>query len=197
MDPRSWPRQIQVSRQNPPVAPRGGGGKSGGALQKLRILCPKTAFLGPRLPQDPFKTAKRREAVRTLHVRLDLLVTKSPLLPSDSTICPRNGPKGAKNGPHWTQHLLASPKTKNGPYLGLRGSKPNSEGTLSTRTPPLFVVPKPHNPPTRRLDSHARHWSFGGTRGQLEPRTGRANGGSTRDPGAKEMIFSKVVWRPL
>ena len=29
----------------------------------------------------------------TLHVRLDFTVSKSPLVPFNSTICPRNGPK--------------------------------------------------------------------------------------------------------
>ena len=44
------------------------------------------------------------------------------------------------------------PKTKSGPHLGLCGSNPNSEGTYSTCNPPLFVVSKPRNRPTRRLD---------------------------------------------
>ena len=73
---------------------------------------------------------KRRETVRTLHVRLEVLVTKSPLLPSKSTICLRNSPKMAKNGPERTQTFVSNnPKTKNGPYLGLRGSNPKCKGT--------------------------------------------------------------------
>ena len=40
-------------------------------------------------------------------------------------------------------------------------------------------------------------WSLGGARGQPGPRTAGANGGSTRVPGAKKIIFSKVVPRPL
>ena len=79
------------------MAPRGGGAKSGGALPKLRILCPKTAFFGPKRPRNPVKTAKRRQTVRAFHVRHDCPVTKSPFLPSSSTICPRNGPEMAKN----------------------------------------------------------------------------------------------------
>ena len=39
--------------------------------------------------------------------------------------------------------------------------------------------------------------SLGGAGGQPGPRTVGANGGSTRVPGAKKMIFSKVVHRPL
>ena len=40
-------------------------------------------------------------------------------------------------------------------------------------------------------------WSLGGAGGQPGPRTVGANGGSTRVPGAKKIIFSKVVPRPL
>ena len=65
----------------------------------------------------------------TLHARLDFLVTKSFLLPSDSRTCPRNGQKLAQNGPECAQFVSTSPKTKNGPYFGLRGSNQKSEGT--------------------------------------------------------------------
>ena len=98
------------------MVPRGGGAQSRGALPKLRILCPKTAFLGPKRPRNPVKTDQRRETAITPHVRLDVLLTKSLFLPSDSTICPRNGPKMAKNGLKCA--LVAnSPKTKNGPWF--------------------------------------------------------------------------------
>ena len=72
---------------------------SGGALPKLRILCPKTAFFGPKRPPNLVKTAKRSETVATLHVRLDFTVSKSPLVPFNSTICPRNGSKRRQKAP--------------------------------------------------------------------------------------------------
>ena len=56
-------------------------GPQGGALPTLRISCPKTAFFGPKRPRNPVKTAKPRPTVRTIHLRLDCPVTKSPLLP--------------------------------------------------------------------------------------------------------------------
>ena len=122
----------------------------GGALPKQRTLCPQSSlFFGPKRPQNPLQSAKRREMVATLHVRRDLPVTNNPLLPSNSTICPRNGPIMADNGPDCGQFVSNSPRTKNGPYLGLRSSNPNSHGTYSTRNPPLFVVSKPQNHPTR------------------------------------------------
>ena len=64
----------------------------------------------------------------TLHVRLNFTVSKSSLVPFNSTICPRNAQKGAKKSQK-LRNVHQHPETKNGPYLGLRGSKPNSEGT--------------------------------------------------------------------
>ena len=56
-------------------------------------LGPKTAIFGPKKPWNTFKTAKRRETVGTLHVRLDFPVSTSSLRPSNSVICPGKGPK--------------------------------------------------------------------------------------------------------
>ena len=54
----------------------------------------------------------------TLHVCLDCPVTKNPFLPSNSTICPRNSPKMAKNGPECAKFVSTSPKTEKGRILG-------------------------------------------------------------------------------
>ena len=89
----------------------------------------------------------------TLYMRHEYPVTISPFLPSNSTICPRNGPKMATNGPDCALFVSNNPKTNNGPYLGLRGSKPDFRGHLVQPRPPVFVVSKPQNHPTRRLDS--------------------------------------------
>ena len=40
----------------------------------------------------------------TFHVRLDFLVSKSPLRPSNSTICPGNGPKKPAEAPNADSH---------------------------------------------------------------------------------------------
>ena len=156
--------------------PRGGGSKFGGALPKLRILCPKTAFFGPKRPQNSVKTGKRRETVCTLHVRLDCPVTKSPFLPSRSTICPRNGPK----------MLLVSkrPKTTNGPYLGLRGH-------LVHPQPPRFCGFQASESPNE-TPRPPYQWSLGAARGQPSRRIVGANGASTGVPGAKKRFFSKL-----
>ena len=92
-----WPCPIQVLSQNP-AGGATGRGKSGGAFPKLRNLCPKTAFFWPKTAPKPTQNRQRSESVCRLQVLLNFLVNKSPLLPSNSTTCPRNGPKIAKNG---------------------------------------------------------------------------------------------------
>ena len=126
------------------MAPLGGGAKSGGALPKLCILCPKTAFFGPKRPQNPVITAKRRETVATLHVRLDCPLTKNYLPPSSSTICPRNGPKMAKNGLNVRYLCPTRPKPRTGRILGY---------VAQIRIPRAPSPPAtPQNRPTSHLD---------------------------------------------
>ena len=115
-------------------------------------LGPKTAIFGPKQSWNPFKTAKERESVGTLHVRLDFPMSTSPLRPSNSTICPGNGPKRPPKAPNFVQIGWRQPQTKNRPYLWLHGSKCDSEGTYSTQKPPRFVVSTPHNCPNGHLD---------------------------------------------
>ena len=121
------------------MAPRGGGAKSGGALPKLRILWSKTAFFGPKRPPNPLKTGKRRQTVPTLHVRLDCPVTKSPFLPSNSTICPRNGPKMAKNG--LNVRYLCPTRPKTGRILGYVAQKQVPRAPSPPATPHFLWFP--------------------------------------------------------
>ena len=98
-EPRWCPCQIQVLSQKRTGGAPGQGRQVGRCPPKTAHFVPQNSlfFFGPKRPQSPFKSTKRRETVATLHVRLDLPVTRSPLLPSNSTICPRNGPQ--KKGP--------------------------------------------------------------------------------------------------
>ena len=67
-------------------------------------LGPKTAIFGPKKPWNTFKTAKRRETVATLHVRLDCPVSTRSLRPPNSMICPGNGPKRPPEAPNADSH---------------------------------------------------------------------------------------------
>ena len=103
--------------------------------------------------------------------------------------------KGAKK-PQNLRNVHQHPETKHRRYLGLRGSKSDSEGTQSTRNPPLFVVSNPRNRPNGRLDTRTSgHLVVAG--GQPGARTGGANSGSMWVPRATKNIFSEVVPRPL
>ena len=164
------------------MAPRGGGARSGGALPKLRTLCPKTIFFGPKRHRNPLKTAKRREKVATLHMRLDCPMTKSPLLPSNTTISQETAQKMLK----MAAMCAVSVKQAQNQERAISWAtwlQPNSEGTWPTRNSALFLVFNPRNRPTRRLESC--------TSGHFVQPEGRPA------PGAKRIIFSKVVPRPL
>ena len=82
-----------------------------------------------------------------LHVRLDFPVSTGALRPSNSMICPGNGPKRPPEAPNADSH-----KPRIGHIFGYMAQKCDSEGTYSTRNPPLFVVSTPQNCPNGRLD---------------------------------------------
>ena len=176
------------------MAARGGGAKLGGALPNLRSFGPKTAIFCPKQPQNPGKTPKRRETVTTLHVRLDFTVSKSSLVPFNSTICPRNGPKRRQKAPKSAQCAPAPAPARAVSWA--TWLKSEFRGHLVHPQPPNFcgfqASELPNEPPRPPYQ-----WSLGGAGGQPGPRTVGATGGSTRVPGAKSIIFSKVVPRPL
>ena len=127
LKPRWCPCQIQVlSQKLTGGAPGQGRHPNCAFCAPKQLLNSSLAFFGPKQSRNPLKTDKRRA---TLHVRLDCPMTKSPLVPSNSTICTRIGPKRRQKWPECALFVLNRPKTKNGLYLGLRGAKPNSEGT--------------------------------------------------------------------
>ena len=127
LEPRWWPCQIQVLSQE----------LTGGGPERWRQVgrCPpktaqfwaKSSHFSPKIAPRP-RPPKRRETVATSHVRLDFAVSKSPLVPFNSKIWPRNGPKKREKTPKSAQ-CAPTPRNQAGPYLGLRGSKPNFEGT--------------------------------------------------------------------
>ena len=177
------------------MAGRGGGAKSGDALPNSRSFGPKTAIFRPKQPQNPVKTAKRSETVATLHVRLDFTVSKSSLVPFNSTICPRNGPKRRQKA---QKSAPCAPTARNQEQAVSWATWLKSEfrGHLVHPQPPTFcgfqAAESPNEPPRPPYQ-----WSLGGATGQLSLRTAGANGGSTRVRWAKKIVFPKVVPRPL
>ena len=129
----------------------GTGFASGGPqFQKLQFRAKTSHFLGQNGPRTHSKRPNKGKV--WVHSMCGFPVSTSPLRPSNSGICPGNGPKGPPQAPNFVQIGWRQPQTKNRPYLWLHGSKRNSEGTYSTRNPPLFVVSTPQNCPNGRLD---------------------------------------------
>ena len=177
------------------MAARGGGAKSGGALPNLRSFGPKRASFRPKQPPNPRETPKRRERVATSHVRLDFAVLKSPLVPFNSTICPRNGPKRRLKAPKSAQ-CAPTPRNQERAVSWATWLKIRFRGHLVHPQPRTFCGFHPLESP-KRTPRHPYLWSLGTAGGQPGPRTAGANGGSTGVLGAEKKIFSKVVPRPL
>ena len=177
------------------MAARGGGAKPGGALLNLRSFGPKTAIFRPKQPQNPGETPKRRDTVSTLHVRLDFTVSKSPLVPFNSTICPRNGPKRRQKAPK-TAQCAPAPRNQERAVSWATWLKIRFRGHLVHPQPPAFYGFQASKSPNE-TPRPPYQWSLGAAGGPASPRTVGANGGSTRVPRAKKKIFSKVVSRPL
>ena len=100
------------------MAAQGGAAKSGRALPNLRTFGPKTAIFRPKQPQNRGETPKRRDTVSTPHVRLHFTVSKSSLVPFNSTICRRTGPKRRQKAPKTCAMRTNTPKPSTGRILG-------------------------------------------------------------------------------
>ena len=102
---------------------------------------PQNRLFWPKTAPNPVITAKGRQTVPTLHVRHHCPVNKSPVLPSSSTICPKNGPKMAKNG--LSVHYLCptEPKPRTGRILGYLAQNQLPGAPTAPATPLLLWFP--------------------------------------------------------
>ena len=116
-------------------------------------------------------------------------------MPSNSTICPRIGPKRRQKAPKSAQ-CAPAPRNQERAVSWATWLKNEFRGHLVHPQPPTFYG---LHPSESRNETHRPpyQWSLGAPEGPVSPCTVGANGGSTSVPGAKKMIFSKVVPRPL
>ena len=116
-------------------------------------------------------------------------------MPSNPTTCPRNGPKRRQKAPK-TAQCAPAPRNQERAVSWATWLKNEFRGHLVHPQPPTFCGFQASESPneTRRPPYQ---WSLGAAGGPASPRTMGANGGSTRVPRAKKIIFSKVVPRPL
>ena len=104
---------------------------------------------------------------------------------------PKKAPKSPKNCAMCTN----TPKPRTGRILGYVAQKRSPRAPSPPAIPHfLWFPPSESTNETRRPPYQ---WSLGAAGGPASPRTVGANGGSTRVPRAKSIIFSKVVPRPL
>ena len=149
------------------MAARGGGAKSGGALPNLRSFGPKTAIFRPKQPQNPGETPKRRDTVGTPHVRLHFTVSKSCLVPFNSTICPRNGPKRRQKAPKPAQ-CAPTPRNQARGVSWATWLKSEFRRHLVHPQAPTFCGFQASESPNEPL-TPPYQWSLGGAGGQARP----------------------------
>ena len=101
-------------------------------------------------------------------------------MPSNSTICPRNGPKRRQKAPKSAQ-CAPAPRNQERAVYWATWLKNEFRGHLVHPQSPTFYGFHPSESPneTRRPPYQ---WSLGAARGPASPRTVGANGGSTRVP---------------
>ena len=104
---------------------------------------------------------------------------------------PKKAPKSRKICAMCTN----TPKPSTGGILGYVAQNLIPRAPIPPATP-TFCGFQPSESPNK-TPRPPYQWSLGGAGGQPGPCTAGANGGSTRVPGAKKIIFSKVVPRPL
>ena len=122
-------------------------------------------------------------------------MTKGPSAPSNSTIRPRNGPKRRQKAPKFAP-CAPAPQNQERAASWATWLKNEFRGHLVHPQPPTFYGFQASESPneTRRP---LYQWSLGAAGGPASQHTVGANGGSTRVPRSKKIIFSKVVPRPL
>ena len=116
-------------------------------------------------------------------------------MPFNSTTCPRNCPKRRQKAPK-TAQCAPAPRNQERAVSWATWLKNEFRGHLVHPQPPTFYGFQAFELPNE-TPRPPYQWSLGAAGGPASPRTLGANGGSTGVPGAKKMIFFKVVPRPL
>ena len=128
-------------------------------------------------------------------------MTKSPFLPSSSTICPRNGPKMDKNGLNVCYFCQSCPKPRMGRILGCVAQNQVPRAPSPPATPYFLWFPSlriaQRDPYTPVPVVTSCSWRAAHPAQAWGQRMAEANGGSTGVPRARKFISSKVVPRPL
>ena len=106
--------------------------------QICAVLGQKQPFFAQKEPPKPGETPKRRETMATPHVHLDFTVSKRPLVPFNTTICPRNGPKRRQKAPKSAQ-CVPTPRNQARAISWATWLKSQFRGHLVHPQPPHFL----------------------------------------------------------
>ena len=112
---------------------------------KCAVLGQKQPFFAQNSPQTRQKRPNEGEQLLQTTCGLTSPCQRALWCPSTRRYVREMAQKGAKK-PQNLRNVHQPPEPKQGPYLRLRGSKSNSEGTQSTGNPPLFVVSSKPSP---------------------------------------------------
>ena len=187
--PRWCSCQIQILSRKPTNGALGRGHQAERCPCKAAHFAPPNSFLCPKTARGPSKKAKGRERVFALHVCRDFLVTKSPLLPSNSAICPRNGQKMAKNGSNCAT-FVAAPQNQERAVSWATSPNTPIRGHLVHPEPPTFwAFEAPESPNVTPRPPY--YWSLGAGRGRPVPPPLGAN--QVREYGARVGKFLDVT----
>ena len=179
--------QSRLSAKNSTAAVQGGGAKSASALPELRMFCPRTSFFGPKRTRKPSHNGQTKAAGSPIHVRHHCTVNKNPLMPSSSTICPRNGPKKAKNSQTVRYLCPTQAKASAGHILGYVAQNQVPRHLFHPK-PPMFCSFQASESPNE-IPTPSYQWSLLVARRQHRPRT--------VGPPGSPITFFEVLPRPL
>ena len=121
--------------------------------------------------------------VRTSHVRLNFTVSKSLVVPFNSTICPRNGPKRCQKAPKSAQ-CAPTPRNQARAISWATWLKTEFRGHIVHPQPSTFCGFQASDSPNETPRPPYK-WSLGTAGGQPGPCTAGASGGSPGSAGRK------------
>ena len=151
-EPRGWPCQIQVLSQTLTDGALGQGRQVGRCPPKTAHFVPQNSLFWPKTAPKLSKNRQRTANGSNTSRAPEVSRAQEPFLALYLHDMSEKRPQNGRNCPECALFVSNRPKTINGPYLRVLGSKPNSRGTYSTCNPRILCGFKPQNRPMRRLD---------------------------------------------
>ena len=169
LEPRWCPCQIQVLSQKLTGGVPGRGRQAGRCPPKYAQFWAKNSLFWPKTAPKPSQNGQTKGSAAHIHVRVDFTVSKSPLVPFNSTICPRNGPKGCQKAPKTAQYA-PTPRNQARAVSWATWLKNEFRGHLVHPQPTTFCGFEASESPNE-THTPPYQWSLGAAGGPASPRT--------------------------